>query len=233
MVEKKIHDSDLGDITVRISTRAVHMRLQVLKGVVIATLPQGGNIDRLINFIQSNRDRLRASLAKYPAQSLITEKTEMKTVSFSLHVFCTDRDSFYMRLEHDVLNIACPAKTDFADSRVQALLKKWIEKVLRCEATRLLPERLNTLALTNHFSFTSVKINKSSTRWGSCTARKGINLSLSLMLLPWSLIDYVLLHELCHTVEMNHGSRFWELLDRVTNGQSQNLRRELKRYHTF
>ena len=233
MVEKKIQDPDLGDVTVRISTRAVHMRLQVLKGVVIATLPQWGNIDRLIDFIQLNKDRLRASLAKYPAPPLITENTEMKTVSFSLHVFCTDRDHFYMSLENNVLNIACPAKTNFADSRVQALLRKWIEKILRYEATRLLPERLNALALTNHFSFSSVKINKSSTRWGSCTARKGINLSLSLMLLPWSLIDYVLLHELCHTVEMNHGPRFWKLLDKVTNEQSQNLRRELKRYHTF
>jgi len=233
MVEKKIYDSDLGDITVRISTRAVHMRLQVLKGVVIATLPQGGNMDRLIDFIHVNKDRLRASLAKYPAQPLITEKTEMKTASFSLHVFPMERDNFYMRLENNVLNIACPAKTNFADGCVQTLLKKWIEKALRYEATRLLPERLNELALMNHFSFSSVKINKSSTRWGSCTARKGINLSLSLMLLPWSLIDYVLLHELCHTVEMNHSSRFWKLLDSVTNGQSQNLKRELKLHHTF
>lgn len=233
MIEMKIHDSEIGDITVRISTRAVHIRLQVLKGVVIATLPSGEDIDKLREFIRDNRERLRAMLAKYPAQPLITEATEMATASFKLHVFCTDRENFYMRLEQNVLHIACPEQTDFTDSRVQTLLKEFIEKALRYEATRLLPKRLQELAAMNQFTFSAVKINKSGTHWGSCTAKKGINLSLSLMQLPWSLIDYVLLHELCHTVEMNHGPRFWKLLDRVTHGQSQSLRLELKRYHTF
>ncbi len=233
MIEKKIHDSDLGDIKVRISTRAVHIRLQVSKGTVIATLPSGVSINRLLDFIQLNKEKLRASLAKYPVQPLITEATVLETASFKLHVFCTDRENFYMRLEQKVLNIACPAETDFTDSRVQTLLKEWIEKALRHEAVRLLPKRLQELASLNHFTFSSVKINKSGTHWGSCTARKSINLSLSLMILPWHLIDYVLLHELCHTVEMNHGPRFWKLLDSVTHGQAQDLRREMKQYHTF
>ena len=75
-----------------------------------------------------------------------------------------------------------------------------------------------------------MKINASTGRWGSCSARGDINLSLHLMLLPLHLIDYVLLHELCHTREMNHGPRFWALLDRMTDGKARALCEELKSF---
>jgi predicted metal-dependent hydrolase len=77
-----------------------------------------------------------------------------------------------------------------------------------------------------------VKINSSRGRWGSCSAKKTINLSLFLLLLPQHLIDYVLLHELCHIREMNHSVRFWKLLDSFTDEKALQLREELKGYKT-
>ncbi|WP_373802195.1 M48 metallopeptidase family protein, partial [Bacteroides heparinolyticus] len=62
--------------------------------------------------------------------------------------------------------------------------------------------------------------------------RGNINLSYYLVLLPKHLIDYVLLHELAHTREMNHGERFWALLDKLTEGKAEALRMELKQYRT-
>jgi predicted metal-dependent hydrolase len=50
------------------------------------------------------------------------------------------------------------------------------------------------------------------------------------MLLPDRLLDYIILHELCHTKEMNHGERFWKLMDDVTDGQAKLMRKELSRY---
>jgi predicted metal-dependent hydrolase len=80
--------------------------------------------------------------------------------------------------------------------------------------------------------YSSVKINSSQGRWGSCSARKDINLSYYLVLLPSHLIDYVLLHELCHTREMNHSERFWVLLNQFTEGKALALRGELRKYRT-
>ena len=136
-----------------------------------------------------------------------------------------------MRLEEGILHIACPLETCFEREEVQSLLKSMLEKAFRHEAKRLLPQRIARLAQQHGFTLTGVKINNSKTHWGSCTPRKSVNLSLYLMLLPWHLVDYVLLHELCHTIEMNHSERFWKLMDKVTDNQAIRLRTELKNYH--
>ena len=163
-------------------------------------------------------------LKTYPA-------SQLQATTFRLHIFRTERSNFYMRLEDGVLHIACPNETRFEEEEVQSLLKSMLEKALRHEAKRLLPERITLLARQHGFMLTGVKINNSKTHWGSCTMKKSINLSQSLMLLPWHLVDYVLLHELCHTIEMNHSERFWKLMDKVTNNQAIRLRSELKNYH--
>jgi predicted metal-dependent hydrolase len=104
------------------------------------------------------------------------------------------------------------------------------EAILRSNAKAFLPRELDFLAKAYGFKYTQVKIRKSRTRWGSCSSKGIINLSFYLMLLPPHLIRYVLLHELCHTVEMNHGPAFWALLDKYTDGEAKKLRREMKNY---
>ena len=88
------------------------------------------------------------------------------------------------------------------------------------------PPRLHELATAHGFDYRGVKIQPSRTRWGSCSARGDINLSYHLMLVPPHLADYVMLHELCHTREMNHSPRFWQLMDSVTGGRAKALRTE-------
>ena len=72
-----------------------------------------------------------------------------------------------------------------------------------------------------------IKNNK--TRWGSCSHRNNINLSLHLMRLPEHLIDYIIAHELVHTVHKNHSNKFWKDLENVFPG-AKAADRELKDY---
>jgi predicted metal-dependent hydrolase len=104
------------------------------------------------------------------------------------------------------------------------------DSVLRRQAKEYLPEELERLSKTHGFTYREVKIRKSKTRWGSCSSKGTINLSFYLMLLPQHLIEYVLLHELCHTVEMNHSIAFWTLLDRHTDGKVKELKKEIRQY---
>jgi predicted metal-dependent hydrolase len=105
------------------------------------------------------------------------------------------------------------------------------DEVLRAQAKEYLPKELERLSKLHGFYYSEVKIRKSKTRWGSCSSKRTINLSFYLMLLPPHLIEYVLLHELCHTIEMNHSLAFWKLLDKHTGGKAKVLKQEIKKYH--
>ena len=104
------------------------------------------------------------------------------------------------------------------------------EVELRRKAQSALPAQLAQLADLHGFKYSGVKIRKSKSRWGSCSSKKAINLSLYLMMLPEHLIEYVLLHELCHTVHLNHSPAFWELLNKCTENKARELRREIRKY---
>lgn len=141
---------------------------------------------------------------------------------------------FYVRTATDgTLQMECPAGTDFTRPELQQWIRKAIVECMRKQAKIFLPPRLHQLARQHGLTFSSVKINCSHGRWGSCSGKGSINLSCQLMLLPTHLIDYVLLHELAHTREMNHGKGFWALLDQLTDGKAKALQQEIRGYHTL
>lgn len=109
-------------------------------------------------------------------------------------------------------------------------LDKQTVEALRAEAKVELPRMVARLAAEHGFRHGAVRVKATKSRWGSCTVRNDINLSISLVVLPEHLAEYIVLHELCHTVHKNHSARFHALLDHVADGQSKALNGELKKY---
>ena len=105
-------------------------------------------------------------------------------------------------------------------------------ETLRRAAQAELPGRVAELARLHGFRYGRVTIRASRSKWGSCSGQNNLSLSLFLMTLPQHLRDFVLLHELCHTVHHNHSPRFHALLARLTGGKEKLLSREL-RSHTI
>lgn len=101
---------------------------------------------------------------------------------------------------------------------------------LRRAARVDLPPRVERIARMFGFSYGRITIRASRTKWGSCSFRNDLSLSLYLMALPERLRDYVIVHELCHTVHHDHSPRFHALVDRCLGGQERVLDRELKSY---
>ncbi len=84
-------------------------------------------------------------------------------------------------------------------------LRQWVKS----KAQLYLPIRLAELAAQHHFQYSGCTIRHARTRWGSCSRLGKINLNASLILLAPELLDYVVLHELCHTRQFNHSPHFW------------------------
>jgi predicted metal-dependent hydrolase len=77
---------------------------------------------------------------------------------------------------------------------------------------RLVYSRLAFFNQHYQLAWRRVAIRDQVSRWGSCSSRKNLNFNYRLGFLPLELVDYVVVHELCHLVEMNHGAGFWALV---------------------
>ena len=88
-------------------------------------------------------------------------------------------------------------------------------KQLAEEAKAYLPQRVRYYAGKMSVSYGRITIRNQRTRWGSCSGKGNLNFNCLLMLMPEAVIDYVVVHELCHRIEMNHSKRFWDQVARV------------------
>lgn len=229
VAERIIEDKELGKVFVGVNTRAKKLIFRVKEGALHVTVPPGTTLAEVKNAIEQLRPRLKEAKEKQ-MRPLIDLNYRIDAEFFKLTLVNGQRERFLSRSELGEMQIICPPNADFSDENLQAWLRKVIEEALRRNAKVILPPRLYMYSMQHNLPYKSVKINSSSGRWGSCSTRGTINLSYYLMLLPKHLIDYVLLHELAHTREMNHGERFWALLDKLTDGKSLALRNELKQY---
>lgn len=89
-----------------------------------------------------------------------------------------------------------------------------VERWLKAEADRYMSKRIYELANEMNVSFSSLHMRDQSTRWGSCSASKRLQLNWRLIQAPKEVIDYVMIHELAHLVHMNHSERFWAYVER-------------------
>jgi len=89
------------------------------------------------------------------------------------------------------------------------LLKRWLARRAKQQLIPWLQQTSEELALP----FTGVTIRGQRTRWGSCSARGHINLNYALLFLQPDLVRYLFVHELCHTVHLNHSRRYWALVE--------------------
>ncbi len=95
------------------------------------------------------------------------------------------------------------------------------------KARELVHARLPELNTAYGFRYGRISIRDQKTRWGSCSAKGSLSFNYRIAFLPPALVDYLLVHELCHLKEMNHSPRFWELVEQKVP-EYKKLRKQLR-----
>ena len=86
---------------------------------------------------------------------------------------------------------------------------------LREQARKLIAERVKHVAPIEGVTYGQIAIRTQHTRWGSCSSKGNLNFNCLLALVPPEVLDYVVVHELCHRKELNHSARFWNEVERI------------------
>ncbi len=108
---------------------------------------------------------------------------------------------------NDNFQILVPQKTE--RDKINKALKAWYKKAAR----QVLGDRLAFIESKIKLKSNYFKIGDSKGRWGACNSKGVISLNWRVIMLPPQIIDYVIVHELCHLVEMNHSKNFWKLVE--------------------
>lgn len=96
------------------------------------------------------------------------------------------------------------------------------------QARALVHERITHWNSFYGFTVRKVFIKNHKSRWGSCSMKGNLNFSYRIIFLPPEIVDYIIVHELCHLQEFNHSPRFWALVERTVPAH-RSVRRELRR----
>jgi predicted metal-dependent hydrolase len=179
------------------------------------------------SWIKRNLDKIQSFENHYPT---FDNNSEYTTREHRLKFIPHNKNTIKLIVRDRYIYAFYPWHADIKDERIQKAIRRAIIAAWRIEAKNYLLKRVNELALKYGFNYNKISIRNARTRWGSCSSSNNINLNLQLMRLPEHLIDYIILHELTHTVHKNHGKAFWNLLNNIS-GNARGLNREIKKYN--
>jgi predicted metal-dependent hydrolase len=201
------------------------IRLAIRNSTITVSGPWWVSNKELASFLEDQRDWVRRSL----------EKKEKRTRELLDEPDATLPDLLYLGSAHPVTVIqdttvrAGHTHIDIADGGVvirypewehddvhlpenQAEIRRVISHWLLNKAKSHLTVRTHELAQLHGFEFERLFIRSQNTKWGTCSTKKNVSLNRKLIQCPEMVIDYLIIHELCHLREMNHSANYWRLV---------------------
>ena len=207
-------DEEFGVVIIRRNRNSKSVRLRLdSNATIVITMPPRVALVHATRLIDISRSDIRSWREHYkrlnPSYEHASRIGHAHTLTFEETTGAVPKGKIIGQRIH----ITYPKSLSTTAPIVQQVAKTYIAKALQKEARSYLPERLKHLALTHGFHYERIRFGTQKGRWGSCSSKGTISLNVALMNQSLEEIDYVLIHELCHTKHMNHSQSFWNLVE--------------------
>jgi len=206
--------------TVRVSLKAKSARLKMLPhGGLVVVLPEGFNKKLVSDLLVRHEGWIKKVAERIEVLRVevvpLTENGLPYTIVFPL--FDEEWGVVYGCKGRKIVEVDDGGEKRVlmpGDAADGALCRRLLLLWLKCRAENLLVPYFKKLALAHEFMYGKVGVRLQHSRWGSCSTRGVITLNTKLLFLPEYLVRHIMIHELCHTVQMNHSKAFWDLVCR-------------------
>lgn len=180
-------------------------------GSVIVRAPKYISKKYIENFVISKSTWIKKNLQKIKEEKNITEKKfysgeEFQYLGSKIQLIVSNEN--FNNIKFDGKNFII--SKDNLNSAKKLFYKFYFEK-----AQDIIINRTNFYVKKYNFIVNNIKISNANTRWGSCSIKRNINLNWKLIMSDIKIIDYVIIHELAHTIEHNHSKNFWKIVENI------------------
>ncbi|HEY9621612.1 MAG TPA: SprT family zinc-dependent metalloprotease [Crinalium sp.] len=204
---------------VRVSPRAKHVSIKVSHlGEVEVVVPKGFDQRKIPDMVRQRQDWIAKTIERIEAERLslgpashstLPEKIPLRSIPEDWAVTYRPTKDGQTRLTSAIAHkLIIQGAIDDVEACRQ-MLQRWLAR----KAKLHLESWLYRVSEEVELPFDAVSVRGQKTRWASCSSNRSISLNYKLLFLPPSLVRYVFVHELCHTVHLNHSSRFWHLVE--------------------
>jgi predicted metal-dependent hydrolase len=195
-------------VTIERSKRKTMMMRLVTEGELLVKVPKQITSVEIKNFIAKNNNWIQKQVKKFQKHNSDDWKPLFQDgglffVFGELYTLKIAARSIYPVIKHKTIHVGDTVKKSITIQVTQAYKKL---------AREYFQAKLIEYATITNFTYSDWKLKNNKTNWGSCSSKKNINLNWRLIMAPPEVIDYVIIHELCHLKQMNHSEKFWLLV---------------------
>ena len=179
------------------------------KGELIVRAPMRLSYEKIFSFIKEKEKWIRAKQTEIQNKNLIN--TGILTYKYIMFLGTKYIINYVSGIKKIELTETCLIVPDSFRNNVETKLRLWFVKY----AKKILIDRLEYWANVMQLDYASVSICNSKTKWGSCDSNRNIKLNFRLVMLTHKALDYVLVHELSHILQMNHSKEFYKIVSMI------------------